>query len=43
MSQKKKNTSILDMMCMKKKQELKLEKQSTDLQVIVVEEEQSRD
>ena len=40
MSQKKKNTSILDMMCMKKTG-VEIGKQSTDLQVIVVEEEQS--
>ena len=39
MSQKK-NTSILDMMCMKKTG-VEIGKQSTDLQVIVVEEEQS--
>ena len=40
MSQKKKNTSILDMMCMKKTG-VEIGKQSTDSQVIVVEEEQS--
>ena len=40
MSQKKKNTSILDMMCMKKTG-VEIGKQSTDSEVIVVEEEQS--